>query len=1098
MRKLSFITCVSFICFAQTLPASDFFETRIRPVLFEQCVQCHGPEKQKGGLRVDSREALLKGGESGAVVVVGKPGVSLLLTAVRQEDQDLQMPPLKAGPKLQEGVIADLAIWVQEGLVWPQGGGPVAGVKEAFNLESRKQRLPWIWQKPEPQKVPEGDADDDVDRFIIAKLAEKGLKQAPAAEELTWLRRVYFAIAGLPPRREEMQAFLEDHSADRRERIVDTLLASPHFGERWARHWLDLVRYAETRGHESDFLIANAWQYRDYVIRVFNGDVPYDRFVAEHIAGDLLPARLDPKSGANESVLATGWAFLGEEVHSPVDIRQDECERVDNKVDVLSKTFLGLTVACARCHDHKFDAIAQRDYYALSGFVLSSPFRQVRFQTMNAHARAASQLADLRKQHTPQISAAYAEVVRAGMEKLATRWLAVRRVLLKEHVAAVAIATGFDERELSAWSEHMEHALAEASHPLHFFSRILHDPQSADPARLQNLLKEFPATESLPPDVKVIADYTRAGTTPWKSDGPGFGDHALGSGDAVLGTAGKPIARVMAYGAASRDDFWKRLSLTPGTEMDSGAIGAAARAGKTLLTPTVVLGGGRLHLLLRGKAQVYAAVDSHIMVEGPLHGRLMAKYDTGDQLRWATCDLSAYAGHRAHLEIAPSDDANLDVLMVVEAPESPAWMPTSPWKPRRALANLTDLADVLQGDMNASMEALAAGKFGADPVLASLADWIVQNTALLKVNPSLMTKCSADYFHDQEELAKTIRWDSPTAVSWADGTGVDEKVLIRGKYAKPGAVAPRGLPEALGLPRITITDSSGRAELARQMTDPTNPLVARVMVNRIWHHLFGRGIVATVDNFGYLGERPSHPELLDQLAWQFVHEDGWSIKRLIRRLVLTRTYSQSSHEGDPHAIELDPSNVLLHRMPVQRLEGEAIRDAVLVVSGRFNSKAFGAPVPVHLTDFIIGRGRPESGPLDGDGRRSIYTSVRRNFLPTMMLAFDFPTPFSTNGRRNVTNVPAQSLVMLNDPFIREQAAVWAERLLSETPGASAEQRMVWLFETSLTRLPTAEEKQLMLDSLGEIQAIHAGEPEKVGWQEICHALLNTNDFIYLK
>ena len=1063
-------------------------------MLFEQCVQCHGPEKQKGGLRVDSREALLKGGESGVAVVVGNPGESLLLKAVRQEDQDLQMPPLKVGPKLEEAVIADLETWVRVGLDWPQGGGVVATVKEVFNLESRKQRLPWIWQTPQRQKVPEGEADNDVDRFIIASLSENGLNQSPAAEELTWLRRVYFAIVGLPPRREELQAFLEDHSEGRRERIVDTLLASPHFGERWARHWLDLVRYAETRGHESDFLIANAWQYRDYVIRALNADVPYDRFVSEHLAGDLLPARINAENGANESVLATGWAFLGEEVHSPVDIRQDECERVDNKVDVLSKTFLGLTVDCARCHDHKFDAIAQKDYYALSGFVLGSPFRQVRFQTMESHARAVLQLAELRKQHAPQIAAAYATAAGPCLEKLTAKWMAVRRVLLKEGVPA----SNQDAGEFAALAREMKRAQADDVHPLHFFSRMLHDSQSDDPVKLQEMLKQFPAEGALPPTVRVIADFTKAGATPWKSDGPGFGDHALGVGEIVFGNMEKPIARVISEGAAVRDAFWKPLSLTLGTEMDSGAIAAASRAGKTLLTPKVVLGEGRLQLLLRGKAQVYAAVDSHIMVEGPLHGRLMLKFDTGEQLRWVTCDLAAYAGHRVHLEISPIEDANLDVLMIVEAPNPPAWKPVAPWKPRQPVENLPALAEALQADFQASMEELASGKLAGHPVLASLVDWVIQNSAMLSADLSLPKKAAADYFQEREDLAKTIRWDSPTAVSWADGTGVDENVLIRGKYAKPGAVAPRGLPEALGLPHITTTDSSGRAELARQMIDPNNPLVARVMVNRIWHHLFGRGIVATVDNFGYLGERPSHPELLDHLAWQFVHEDGWSIKRMIRRLVLTRTYSQSSHEADPRAIELDPSNVLLHRMPVQRLEGEAIRDAVLMVSGRFNPKAFGAPVPVHLTDFIIGRGRPESGPLDGDGRRSIYTSVRRNFLPTMMLAFDFPTPFSTNGRRNITNVPAQSLVMMNDPFMREQATVWAERLLSETPGASAEQRMDWLFETSLTRLPTTEEKQLMLESLGEIQTTHAGEPEKVGWQEICHALLNTNDFIYLK
>ncbi len=1074
--------------------ATDFFETRIRPVLFDQCVQCHGPEKQKGGLRLDSREALLKGGESGPAVVVGNPWESLLLKAVGQEDKDLQMPPSKAGPKLAAAVIADLTTWVREGLDWPQGGGAVATVKEAFHLESRKQRLPWIWQTPQRKTVPDGDAENDVDRFVTAKLAEKGLKQAPAAEDLIWLRRVYFAITGLPPRREEMQAFLDDHSAGRRERLVDKLLASPHFGERWARHWLDLVRYAETRGHESDFLIANAWQYRDYVIRAFNADVPYDRFVAEHIAGDLLPARIDAESGANESVLATGWAFLGEEVHSPVDIRQDECERVDNKVDVLSKTFLGLTVACARCHDHKFDAIAQKDYYALSGFVLSSPFRQVRFQTMEAHARAAVTLAGLRRQHAPRIAAAYAEAAGAGLEKLTSKWMAVRSVLLKEEVPASNGGAG----EIAGLAREMTRAQADEGHPLHFFSRILHDPKSADPARLQGLLNEFPKQTGLPPDARVIADYTKAGATPWKSDGPGFGDHALGLGEVVPGTREQPIARVMSHAAAARDAFWKPLSLSPGTEMDSGAIAAEARAGKTLLTPTVVLGEGRLQLLLRGKAQVYAAVDSHIMVTGPLHGRLMSRHDTGDSLRWITLDLSAYAGHRVHLEISPVEDSGLEVVMVAEAPNPPTWKPVVAWRPGRAVENLSELTKVLQTDLQAAMEALATGKLADQPMAASLADWVIQNCSLLNADPSLPRNAAADYFQAQEDLARTIRWDSPTAVSWTDGTGVDEKVLIRGKYAKPGEVAPRGLPEALGQPRITTTESSGRAELARQMTDPANPLVARVMVNRIWHHLFGRGIVATVDNFGYLGERPSHPELLDHLAWQFVHEDGWSIKRMIRRLVLSRTYAQSSREGDPRATELDPSNILLHRMPVQRLEGEAIRDAVLMVSGRFNPKSFGAPVPVHLTDFIIGRGRPDSGPLDGDGRRSLYTSVRRNFLPTMMLAFDFPTPFSTNGRRNITNVPAQSLVMMNDPFIREQATVWAERLLGEMPGSSAEQRMEWLFETFLTRLPAAEEKQLMLDSLGEIQAAHPGEPEKIAWQEICHALLNTNDFIYLK
>jgi hypothetical protein len=312
-------------------------------------------------------------------------------------------------------------------------------------------------------------------------------------------------------------------------------------------------------------------------------------------------------------------------------------------------------------------------------------------------------------------------------------------------------------------------------------------------------------------------------------------------------------------------------------------------------------------------------------------------------------------------------------------------------------------------------------------------------------------------------------------------------------------VAPRRLPEAFGFPAITPVDTSGRAELAGQMIDPANPLVARVMVNRVWHHLFGRGLVATVDNFGVLGERPSHPELLDHLTWQFVHEDGWSLKRLMRRLVLTRTFAQSSRGADERAAVVDPANLWWHRMPVRRLEGEAIRDALLVVAGRLNPVVGGASVPVHLTEFIVGRGRPEtSGPLDGGGRRSLYLAARRNFLPTMMLAFDLPTPFSTVGRRNVTNVPAQSLVMMNDPLVAELAGAWAARLFRELPGAGVDERVVWLFETGLGRPPEAEEAQAVAESLAALQELHAGAAEDRIWGELCHALVTANDFIYLQ
>ena len=281
------------------------------------------------------------------------------------------------------------------------------GKSGGFNLAERKQQRPWLWQAPRRQNLPAVKNThwplSPEDRFILHRLEQSGLQPAPATDDRTWLRRVHFVITGLPPGRSETQAFLADTKPGARERVVDRLLASPHFGERWARHWMDLMRYAESRGHESDFIIANAWHFRDYLIRAFNEGVAYDQFLLEHLAGDLLPKpRLRPGTDINESVLATGWAFLGEENHSPVDIRQDECERIDNKLDVFSKTFLGLTVSCARCHDHKFDPIRAQDYYALTGFMLGSSFRQTRFEAMENNRKMAAELASLRERFMPK------------------------------------------------------------------------------------------------------------------------------------------------------------------------------------------------------------------------------------------------------------------------------------------------------------------------------------------------------------------------------------------------------------------------------------------------------------------------------------------------------------------------------------------------------------------------------------------------------------------------------------------------------------------------------------------------------------------------
>jgi hypothetical protein len=335
-----------------------------------------------------------------------------------------------------------------------------------------------------------------------------------------------------------------------------------------------------------------------------------------------------------------------------------------------------------------------------------------------------------------------------------------------------------------------------------------------------------------------------------------------------------------------------------------------------------------------------------------------------------------------------------------------------------------------------------------------------------------------------------------------DGEGVDEHVFLRGSHKTLGDTVPRRYLEALaGKDAPRITNGSGRLEIARLVTDPSNPLTARVSVNRVWHHLFGRGIVPTVDDFGVMGQPPSHPELLDHLADRFV-KDGWSLKHLIRSIVLSSTYQMSSLPSDPRAAELDPQNTLLHHMPVRRLEAEAIRDAILAVSGRLDRTVYAPPVEVHLTPFMEGRGKPQSsGPLDGAGERSIYLNVRRNFLPPMLLAFDFPVPFNTIGRRTVSNVPAQALILLNDPFVVGQAKVWAQSVLAE-PGLSPRQRVERMYHQAFARPPTdqeADEAVAFLHSQGQALglSVDARMNDVRVWADLAHVLFNVKEFIFV-
>lgn len=958
----------------------EFFEKQVRPLLSEHCYECHsaGSEDLQAGLSVDSRAALIDGGDSGGAIVPGDPKNSLFMEAVRWESYE--MPP--------KGVLPDedvetFAKWIRMGAPWPEEDRPQASVdRPPFALDQRTKEH-WVWQPIQNPAVPNVKQESwpkvDLDRFILAKLEANELAPSNDADRLAVMRRLYLDIIGLPPTPEQTRRYRHDVAPDAMERLVDTLLDSPHFGERWGRYWLDLVRYAESRGHEFDDDAVNAFQYRDYVIRALNADVPHDQLVREHIAGDLLEdPRINPELGFNESVLGTGFWFLGEWVHSPVDILKDESDRFDNMIDVMSKTFLGVTVSCARCHDHKFDAISTADYYSLTGFLHSSDFRQIRFDSVQQNRQVAKQLADADADYQKQ----------------------VRTLLAKYQISR-------------------------------------------------------PESTPLPKAIsdRLVFDCGSLLSEQFMQDGFIFGDRPHHAGDALLDTTDEiPEIRFASHHYAANDSVWVDLeSITQKNFRDRSKLSKLPRSGRTLRTPTFEVTDGFVACSVRGQGHVVACVDSHRLVAGPLHKETVQEIKEG--VSFVEMKLDRYTGHQIHLEFTPAENAQLEI------------------------------AFVFQGTQDQIKQGIAA--YSEMPAN----DWEEFNTAAKEKVGSELRKLALNWAKSRKEIATRIVKRSRTAMAMMDGSGEDAHVYIRGNSSKPGDVEPRHFLTAIsGNAPMEIVRGSGRLELASQINDPSNPLTARVIVNRIWHYLMGRGIVPTTDDFGVLGQRPTHPKLLDHLATKFV-ADGRSIKRMIRHIVLSRTYQVSSHV-DSTAAKNDPNNLLWHHRPPKRLQGEAIRDSLLEMSGNLNRTMFGAPVPIHLTTFMQGRGRPKkSGPLDGDGRRSIYVSVRRNFLSPFMLTFDTPAPFSTMGRRNVSNVPAQALILMNDPFVVEQAVGWAARALQLSDSAS--ERIQWMYLAGFARKPTTSELDVALEFVGD-------DPDEDRWVALAHALINTKEFIFLR
>lgn len=984
----------------------QFFESRIRPVLIEHCYECHNSESAESGLNLDHRAALLAGGESGPVIDRQQPQKSLLLQVVRHDIKGVEMP--EGGGKLAPSIIADLTQWVEMGAPDPRDQPPSAEeLQSATSWEAiRNKRSQWWSFQPITATEPSGAAEHPVDVFVNRRLQQQQLTPSSKADRRTLLHRAAFALTGLPPTPEQTRMFLDDPSEEAFERLVDRLLASPAFGERWARHWMDWIRYAESHGSEGDPRIENAWMYRDYLIRALNEDVAYDQLVREHIAGDLLPQpRINADLQLNESLIGTAHWRMVFHGFAPTDALDEKVRFTDDQIDAFSKAFLGLTVSCARCHHHKFDAISQDDYYALFGILGSTrPGRSA----ADSPEKLNTSRAEL-EQLKPQIRSALAADWQDTLAEGAMRLLAVKG---KSETAVQRLLNVPDETDV----------------PAHW-------------ARLrQQVAAEGKAAQQSVPDEYKRWRFDCGGVSDWFAHGIGVSGTPAAAGDFLIHTEdGMALQRIVPSGLISG-----RLSSKHAARLES---------------PDFSL--NREYDIWMQVAGSGEAACRYVVQNYPRNGTVYPVRTLNDaNWSWQKLDVAYWQGDTIHLELTTAKDAPLltrgatrswfgvrDVRVLPRGASLPRLSLESlaalfavtadaePQSPQAAAETIvravTQIVDRWRENRVTDAEALLLNELLTLEVLPNRCDELPRAGSLIQ-----------HYQRLEDRIPVPVR--VPTLGEWR---GQDQRLFERGNHKTPAHEVPRRFLEAID-PTPYASTLSGRRELAEDVLADDNPLARRVIVNRLWHHLFGSGIVTTPDNFGRLGAEPTHPELLDYLATRFVRDD-WSLKSMIRLMITSETWQRSSQPSTEVA-RLDPANQWLSHANVRRLEAEAIRDRLLLASGQLDPRQFGPPV---------------SG---SSNRRSVYVSVIRNRLDPFLSTFDAPVPFGARGRRDRTNVPAQSLLLLNDPFVRKAAQQAVQGM--GTSSVDRAQGVVNLWQRVLQRDPMAEEVEQSLDLLNALRS----------------------------
>ena len=1043
------------------------FVREVRPILEKHCYECHAETRQKSGLRLDVKSAALKGGDKHAPdVVPGKAAGSPLIKFITTTDDDEVMPP--KGERLSATEIETLTRWINEGAMWPDG-------VDKAKLEDRTDHWAFKVVSASAEKMRLKPQSLTIDGFINAKLTELGLQRSPPADPVTWLRRATFDLTGLPPTPEEVDAFakLPDY-----EHAVERLLASPRYGERWAQHWLDVVRYADTHGFEVNTERPNAWPYRDYVIRAFNNDTPYDRFIKEQIVGDTMGIEADAATGflITASVLLPGQ--IGKDAPSMRLARQDS---LDEMVVNIGQTFLGLSIGCARCHDHKFDPITQRDYYAMQAFVAGVEYEDRPLRNEKGHT----------------------------MAKEIAEWKTKIGALEQRLATFVPMAhPGFKPRETSPKENVETFAPVEAK----FVRFTIHDANLHPRLGLiEPCIDEFEiyaGDENLAPTSKVMASGSR-------------GDHKLSNVND--GKYGDPRGWI----SDTKGRGWLEFEL-PRTAKINRIVWGRDRSEKykdRLATAYTLQAGPD-----RSRMQLLSSVPARRpTVNWKLTTDRFAPVKT-KRLRFTTLATNGLEPCLDELEVFDTQGRNVareakvttSGNTLVPDRHDPSylndghygnersWLGNESGKGWVELAFATEqeitrvlwsrdregkLEDRMTTEYRIEVEQGSVWQLMADssdrkPFIAGMA---IDPTFTLSGLPPDEAKDATALMNEKQKFEAQLKSAEEGQLAFAGKFRAPDEIhlLNRGDPEQPKDLVTAAVPVALG--KLSLSKDAAEQQRRRALADwiasPQNPLTARVMVNRIWQGHFGVGLVETASDFGRSGLKPTHPELLDWLASEFIRS-GWSVKHMHRLMVLSDTYRQSGFgfsrtDAAKAAATLDADSRYLWRFPSRRLDSEVIHDSMLAISGKLNLTMYGRGFDLFDKRGGLSGFKPVETFTPENQRRMIYAHKVRREREAVFGAFDCPDAGQSTARRRESTTPIQALNLMNSKFTLDYAQAFAERVTREV-GSDPAKQITWAYQLALNRKPSAEELQELLSVVGE-----------AGLTSLCRALFNSNEFLFM-